>query len=410
VLGPDGTVQDQDSGFDPRLAADLPATIEALLAGKSTADDAKNRYRQLVEEYDRAIQEPPASSSVVPLPQAKIAPHDDPKSLRLCRLWNCGEMRAPGNILVVDDSRVPKTGPKLLVLDGPHTVVELSTAGKVIARHELAIPQEAVITFLRTAIDGSGHRYYAGSGSGQQQLYLFDENWKLLVDFPKPDQGQHAGIGDVQLVDLLGGGKPTLAVGYWQLVGVQGVSLEGHRLWSDRSMANVLRLATSAADAKGRRRLLCTNSRGSLVPVDAEGKPGAEWLLPGLMLETVLSCDTADKHATQICALARNTRLELLAVGLGPGGEDLWHYPLSQTIYTTPVEQLATIPLGKDGRQWLIAGPDGSINILAFDGKPTESFHYGAALTGLAAAEAGNETLLLVSTAGHVEAWQVEPK
>jgi hypothetical protein len=66
--------------------------------------------------------------------------------------------------------------------------------------------------------------------------------------------------------------------------------------------------------------------------------------------------------------------------------------------------------LGKDGRQWLIAGPDGSINILAFDGKPTESFHYGAALTGLAAAEAGNETLLLVSTAGHVEAWQVEPK
>ena len=189
VLGPDGTVQNQDSGFNPRLAADLPVTIEALLAGKSTADDAKNRYKQLVEEYNRAIQEPPAPTSVVPLPQAKIAPHDEPKSLQLTRRWNCGELKAPGNILVVEDPRDAKAEPKLLVLDGPRTVVELSRDGKILARHELAIPQQAVVTFLRTAVDGAGHRYFAGSASGQQQLFLFDADWKLLLDFPKADQG-----------------------------------------------------------------------------------------------------------------------------------------------------------------------------------------------------------------------------
>jgi thiol-disulfide isomerase/thioredoxin/outer membrane lipoprotein-sorting protein len=410
VLGPDGTVQNQDSGFNPRLEADLPVTIEALLAGKSTADDAKNRYKQLVEEYNRAIQEPPAPTSVMPLPQATIAPHDEPKSLKLTRRWNCGELKAPDNILVVEDPRDAKAGPKLLVLDGPRTVVELSRDGKILARHELAIPQQAVVTFLRTAVDAAGHRYFAGSASGQQQFFLFDADWKLLLDFPKADQGAHAGIGDVQLVDLAGNGKLTLAVGYWQVVGVQNVSLDGQRIWTDRSMENVLRLATGPADAKGHRRLLCTNSRGSLVPLNFEGKPEAEWLLPGLMLETVLSDDSVVSRPTQICALARNTRLEQLAVGLGPSGEELWHYPMSQAIYTTPIEPLATIPLAHSGRQWLIAGPDGSINLVAFDGKPVDSFHYGAALTGLNGARFGDETLLLVSTTGHVEAWKVEQK
>jgi thiol-disulfide isomerase/thioredoxin len=410
VVGPDGSLQNQDAGFNPRLAADLPVTIEALLSGKSTSDDAKRRYKQSVEDYERAIHEPPAPSKVVALPQAKIAPHDEPKSLHLTRRWSCGELKAPGNILVVEEPQDAKAEPKLLVLDGPHAVVELSREGKVLARHELAIPSQAVVTFLRTAVDRAGHRHFAGSASGQQQLFLFDADWKLQLEFPKADQGSHAGIGDVQLVDMAGDGNPILAVGYWQLVGAQGISLDGQRIWTDRSMENVLRLAPGPKDAKGRRRLLCTNSRGSLVPLDAEGKPQAEWLLPGLMLETVLAADSSGSGPPQICALARNTGLEQLAVGLGPSGEDLWHYPMSQTIYTTPIEPLATISLTSSDRQWLIAGPDGSVNIVAFDGKPLDSYHYGAALTGLAGARFGDETLLLVSTAGHVEAWRVEPK
>ena len=80
-----------------------------------------------------------------------------------------------------------------------------------------------------------------------------------------------------------------------------------------------------------------------------------------------------------------------LAVGLGPGGEDLWHYPMSQAIYTTPIEQLATIPLGETVRQWLIAGPDGSINIVSFDGKPTRQLSLRPALTGLAAARSATK-------------------
>ncbi len=408
VLGPDGTLQDQDSGFNPRLAADLPATIDSLLAGKSTADAAREHYKQISDDYARAIQEPPTPASVVQLPQAKITPRDEPKSLQLTPAWDCNSLHAPGNILVVTDLRDAKAAPRLFVLDGAHAVVELDRDGKILARHELAIPEQAIVTFLRTTVDGQGKRYFAGSGSGQQQLFLFDADWKLLTAFPQADQGSHAGIGDVQLVDLAGDGKPIIAVGYWQLVGVQGVSLDGHRIWSDRSMENVLRMTTSAADAKGHRRLLCTNSRGSLVSIDASGKPvpGAEWILPGVMLETVFSAESPD-YLTHICALGRNTRLEQLAVGLGPSGEDLWHYPISQTIYTTPVEAISTIALTPQTSAWLVAGPDGSVNIVGFDGKPIDSFHYGMALTGLAAAPFGDETLLLVSSVGHVSALRV---
>ena len=127
-------------------------------------------------------------------------------------------------------------------------VVELDGQGKIVARHELEIPQDAVINFLRTAQDAAGHRYYAGSASGQQQLFLFDSNWKLLTAFPDLSLGKHAGIGDVQFIDFDGQGDVKLAVGYWGLVGVQIVSLEGKRLASDRSMQFVLRMAASPRD------------------------------------------------------------------------------------------------------------------------------------------------------------------
>jgi thiol-disulfide isomerase/thioredoxin len=411
VLGPDGTVQDQEVGLNPKLATDLPAVIEALLAGKSTAADAKARAEQLTAEYERAIQEPPvrAESSVEPLPDVKIVARDEPHNMKLAHRWATTDIKNPGNILVVDDAKNPQAPPRIFVLEGAHTVVELNGAGQTVGRHELAIPQQAIVNFLRTAVDAAGKRYYAGSASGQQQLFLFDEKWTPLVRFPSEDQGTHAGIGDVQFVDLEGKGEPVLSVGYWGLVGVQGVSLTGKRLWTDRSMQYVLRLAAGGRNAKGQRRLLCTNSRGSLVPIDATGAPEPEWLLPGLMLETVASSE-AGNGETDVCALASNLKREPLVVGVGPHGEDQWHYPLPRGIYRTPIEPITSARLIGLKRHWLIASPDGAIHFVAGDGTPLDSFHYGQALGGLAGARVGDEALLIVANARGVEAWKVEPK
>jgi thiol-disulfide isomerase/thioredoxin len=410
VLGPDGTLQDQEVGLNPKLATDLPAVIDALLAGKSTAAEAKARAEQVTAEYERAIQEPPvrAESQVEALPVVKVAARDEPRHVKLSRRWATTDIKNAGNILVVEDPKNPNS-PMILVLEGAHTVVELNAAGQTVARHELVIPQQAIVNFVRTAVDGAGKRYYAGSASGQQQLFLFDENWAPAVRFPSAEIGEHAGIGDVQFVDFEGKGSPILGVGYWGLVGVQGVSLAGKRLWTDRSMQYVLRLAASGRDAKGERRLLCTNSRGSLVPIDGAGSPQPEWLLPGLMLEIVASSETGTGD-TNVCAIASNLKRDPVLVGIGPSGEDLWHYPLPRGIYQTPIEPINSAALIGPKRHWLIASPDGSIHFVGGDGTPLDMFHYGQALSGLGGARAGDESLLIVATPKSVEAWKVEPK
>ena len=407
VLGPDGTVQDYQVGLNPRLAAELPATIDALIAGQSIAAQVKQQAEERVAEYERRIQTRD-ETKVEALPDTKIAPRDEPHSIKLTCRWINKELKNPGNLLVVEDPRC-QAAAAAVGARRAHTVVELDGQGKIVARHELAVPQDAVVNFLRTAIDGAGHRYFAGSASGQQQLFLFDGNWKLLTAFPDLELGKHAGIGDVQFIDFDGKGDVKLAVGYWGLVGVQIVSLEGKRLASDRSMQFVLRLAAGPLDETGQRHVLCTNSRGSIVPIDGAGQPGLEWLLPGLMLETIGSTDLRPA-VRPLFALASNLQREPLAVGLGPRGQDLWHYPLPSGIYRTPVEPLTSAQLIGPQRHWLIAAADGSIHLVAADRAPLESFHYGAALTGLAGVRVGDESFLIVATPGSVEAWRVDPK
>ena len=248
VIGPDGTVQYNEVGWNPELASELPTVIDAILADKSTWEDAKRRGDGRMADYERKIQEPPAPVAVVEnLPDTKILPRDEPTSLKLSKAWEITELKSPGNFLIV---AADGGEPKVLVLDGPRTVVELTREGTIAARHPLQIPEQAVISFLRTTVDSQGHRFYAGSASGQQQVFLFDADWKLLLAFPSADQPKHAGIGDVQFVDLDRSGSPKLAIGYWGLVGVQQISLDGKRLWSDRSMEFVLSLAEGGADSK----------------------------------------------------------------------------------------------------------------------------------------------------------------
>ncbi len=405
VIGPDGTVQHNEVGWNPELANELPTVIDAILAGKSTWEDAKKRSDGRLADYQRKIQEPPAPvTSVENLPATKILPRDAPTKFVVAKAWETTELKSPGNFLVVDAGDATK----LFVMDGPRTVVELTSDGKIAARHELQIPEQAVTSFLRTTVDGQGHRYYAGSASGQQQVFVFDSDWKLLLAFPPTDQPKHAGIGDVQFVDLDHSGTPKLAVGYWGLVGVQQVGLDGKRLWSDRSMEFVLSLAESPTGPNGARHLICANSRGTLVPLDAAGAPGAEWHVSGLLFETVVPSKT--NNAGSFCAVASNAEGTPVAVGLGPIGEEQWRYPLPSGIFRTPIEKVASANLVGDGRQWLIAGADGSIHVVDQDGKPVDHFHYGEPLTGLAGVRFGDDHLLLVSTAKGLTAWRIAAK
>ena len=403
---------------------ELPSTRQTTLEG---VDGPVSNVVSTIEFQDADFKPPtgqeaftfeiPKDAKIVErleVQSANIAVASEPTSLKLTKLWTAADVKNPGNILVLDDGPEPK----ILAIDGWRTVVELDRNGKTIARHDLDVPNDAIVCVLRTATDRAGKRYYVGSADRQPQVHLFDENWKRLLSFPRSEDATSDGIGDVQVADLDGSGKLQLYVSYWGEVGVQGVSLDGNRLWSDRSMQYVLHTGVTEPDAQGKRELLCSHIRGTIVPLNFNGKLEKEIKLGEKHVNYIAAKGMAGMPGPSYCALTGSITDDNTAVGFTLDGKELWNYPLPAGVHGRPIEIITSADLTSDAtRQWLIAGADGSVHIVAADGKPVDKFNSGSELAGLAGAKFGDKHLLLVSKVldkaegdakGTLEAWLVE--
>jgi peroxiredoxin len=392
LIGPDGTLQDFESGPLPNLAASLPQKIEDLLAGKN-----------LSAECLKKLQENAPPSPI------QEAPRSEPKTFRRTLLWRCPDVKLPGNILVLQDPNAP---PRLAVVDGlSNAIVEVGTDGKPLATHPLQLdPKQEMITNLRATTDAKGNRWIAAFAGSYQRCFLFDKDWKQVLAYPADAlEHPHAGISDVALGDLDGDGTPEMYVAYWGVVGVQAVSLEGKLLWPNRSVSNVASLAIGPADEKGHRTLICANGDGTLVALDAKGQRVAEASVPNFPLRCLIDAELAGSGAVQWCGLSMPKPGETAAVGLNLDGKLLWQYKLPPGMPTKPVEKIVPGRLSPSGPGlWMLPCPDGSLHFLAADGKLLDRFNYGAAAQGLATVEAAGRMLLIVASADALEAWKIE--
>lgn len=404
ILGADGKLQDYEVGFKETLAADLPVKLKKLLAGK-------NLYEEKFAAYEAGGKLQPTGPVVT---AAEIAEHSEPKQLKLTKLWKYDALERAGNVLVAP----AKDGDdQMFVLDNWKAVVELAADGSVKARHELELPKEpeGIVSFLRTAVDADGKRYFAGSAASLSQAHLFDDGWKTLLNFPSADAKR--AVADVQLADLDGDGRPELVLGYgWGEAGVESVSVAGERLWMNDSVKDVLRLAVSGPDEQGRRGLLATSLQGAITPIDSAGQSGKPIVLDGRFVRLVFSADLDGDGQTEICAITQNKLADGqlgpdVAMGLGPNGEELWTYDLPAGVPRDgAIEMVAWGKLlpGEAG-QWLVAGADGSIHILSAKGEPIDRFNYGAPLSGVGAAQVDGRPVLLISSQQSLEAFEIEP-
>jgi hypothetical protein len=297
---------------------------------------------------------------------------------------------------------------KIIANSGFKHVAEVSADGKLLGRHECKIPDTDVIGYLRTAVGKDGSRYYVGlaSASTQKQVHLFDESWQLVRSIP--EVRDHAGIADLQLADLDGDGQFELNVAYWGVVGVHGVSLDGRRLWANRSMEHAFRLAVAGPDADGRRMLLCAHSQGTLIPIDWQGNAGKPIAVGDKFIRSILSADLNGDGQPELLGLSPISATDEVAVGISPAGGELWSYPLPRGVHENPIEMVTSGKLVGGRGQWILAGADGSVHILEADGRPLDRFHYGTALTGIAVAEIAGKPVLLIATKQGIDAWRVE--
>lgn len=402
---------------------EMPAThLTQILEAQGPVKNATLRVEfhhaqlnQPVSEAAFTFEVPENTSIVTSLaetPPTPIAPRTEPAKLKLTKRWTAEGLKNPGNILVVEG----EPAPRVFVIDGIHTVVELDHEGKTVARHELDIPEENAISTLRTAVDKSGKRYFVAMAAGQPQLFLFDENWNKLLSFPRPEDQATSNVGDVQIVDLDADGTPELYVGYWGDLGLQKVSLDAGQV--QREPLNfVLRLATTEPDAEGRRRLLGTNSMGTIAAMSSDFKREKDIAIPNQPLHTIAAADLEGRGQNHYVGLVGSPTYDNTLLGVDLDGRELWSYVLPKGVHGRPIEMIAFGDVADSGTaEWIIAGPDGSIHILDSEGNLIDKFNHGAALAGVNATKVGDDRVFLISSVfekptdagvGTLEAWTI---
>jgi outer membrane lipoprotein-sorting protein len=406
LVGKNGVIEDNEIGLNPQLVDELPRRIDRLAAGESLVSDARSRYAERVRKFEQAQQAAGGGGeTAATLPQAKIAPAREPQHLKMKRLWRSTDVAKPGYVLTTAGTGPPR----IVVADGLRSVAELDSAGKLVRKIDLDLPTsptEAIVGFWRTAVDKQGRRLFVGSASAQQQLHVFDADFKRLLSFP---EGTHAGISDVQVGDLDGDGEPELLVGYWGVVGVQGVKLDGTRIWSNRRLPeNVLRLAVTPLTPLGKRRLLCNTGLMTLAVLDERGESLIEMPIGGRSLRLVAAADLRGDGATALCGVATLGPGNDSAVGFDVSGAELWNYPLPPGVHPAPELQNEMIVSGKllpnEPGMWIFAGADGTVHLVGGDGRAIDVFAWGEPLHGLAVAEFADGPALVIADGKGVSA------
>ena len=423
VLTPTGTVADVLLGHDHQVANDLSAILAAVAAGTPTGPLLRDRFETRLRDYRELLEKVAGGGAVERIPPQQITPRRQPDRFKLVRAWRAEGVAMPGNVVCFDDGGAGR----IVALDGWRTVVVLDPSGRELARHELDMPADAAVGFLRTAIDSAGTRWWLGGNRGGQQVFVFDEAWKLHASYPAWESPAHAGIRTAQLVDLNDDGAPEIVVGYYGTVGVQAASLDGHRLWRERSFDTVLDVVPDAPHQEGSRGLVCVNGHGRLVPVTMEGKgaearpvegagqgPGEGRKQPDWSaspaVASLFAGPVAPNGEWAFLGLASPSVGKNMAVGLGPLPDMFWELNLPDGVHRDgPIEPVAWADLlGTPRRQWLIAAPDGSVTIAWADGRVVDRYRHGAPLVGIGGYRDGNEGFIVIATRDSLEGYRVD--
>lgn len=415
ILNSEGIVQAYHLGSAPDLVDRLGSTLEKLLSGVNLVDEEKAGFEKMKNELARLVAES-AKHGLFTFPveeitaagTAQAASASQPKHLRLTQLFRCTSVKSPGNLLIV---KTPDQEPTIYVVENGNTATELSWDGHVKTKHPLKPIPPDKIDFLRTALDSQGTRFFAAWSLGSQRLYFLDKSLAPLSHYPADDSPPHDGVADVHLVDLQGDGTVEAVVGFLGLVGVHTVTLDGKRVWANRTAAAAFRVGILEPDADQHRSILATNTtRGSAVQISHDGQRLREIIVPGRTIAWLATADLNGDGRYELCGLDPKDYGQVEAFGFNFDGEELWSYKLPKGMSEYPVEQVVhgrLVP-NQNTQQWIIVGADGSLHILDVNGQPVDQFNVGELITGVAAAEVSGKPALVVATPQAVIAWSVE--
>jgi hypothetical protein len=407
ILDEKGRVQMVWVGGNPQLADQIGQIVARLKMGSDLAAEIVAQHERERKQYDELVARGgPEPGEVIELPEAVIRQRSQPKHLKLTELWSCRELKSPGNFLIVNEQGQP---PRVFVLEGWRTITELGDGGKIAKRHTLELPEQAAITFARTTKTAPGQRLFVAAATSSPQLHVFDASWQRLFSYPPEDQAPLA-VTDLALADVNDAdGQPEVLAANVSEIGLVAVGLDGKPAWRNAALANVFSVAVTPPNDVGTWGILLAGDRGAVLRVNRFGREEPELKFGQWPIVRLLAAGEPGATQAAFLGLSSNPQGQPVAVGITADMKEAWNYPLPAGAHQRPIEPLVwgNLLAGRQGEWWL-AGADGSIHVVSEDGELFDSFNYGAALTGLAAARLGDQAVLLVATDEGVTAWKVE--
>jgi hypothetical protein len=406
VLDGQSRVQIFQVGGNPNLADQLVQIVQRLKRGADLAAEIVAQHERDRKQYEELVAHGgPEPGQVFELPEAVIRKRSEPEKLKLKELWTCRELRSPGNILVVEE---PNHAARLFVVEGWRTMTELGADGKVVARHALEIPEQALVTYARPARNKAGQSIFAAAAPLGPQVFLFDADWRPLRTFPAPDEAPLA-VADLSWADVGNAdGEPDLLVANVGEIGLAAVDTSGKALWRNRAFANATSVAVSRPDDTGSWGIFLTGEPGTVLRVNRYGHEETPQAVGNWPIGRLVAARFPGGKQARFLGLSATAQGEPFAVGITSELKEAWNYPLPKGAHQRPIDTVTSSNLlpGRQGEWWL-AGPDGSIHVISEDGEFHDSFYYGAALAGLAATSLGEHNVLLVATEEGVAAWKI---
>lgn len=407
VLDKRGCVQIFQSGGSPELADQLVAIVERLQRGDDLAGGIVTEHRREREKYDQLLARGgPEPGELVEIPEAVIRQRSEPAKIQIKPLWMC-ELENAGNIVVAAAANAPSN---LFVLSGGRTAVEIAADGKLAAKYPLPIPEQAAITYVRTAVDKGGQRFFVGSSPLAPQFFLFDEQWKLVLAYPPPDQAPLA-VADLNLVDLDDDGNLEILVAGAGGAGVVSISPRGELRWRNAKTPNALSLAVTTPDDVGSRSIFATgDEKGAVARINRYGNEESPTTVGTWQIMRIFGGQFPGQGPAPLLGLAANAKNEPFVVGLSNELSEKWNYPLPLGVHQVPIEPVTSSQvLPNYTGEWWIAGPDGSVHLITANGQLFDSFFTGTPLTGLAAATLNEKPTLIAASPHGLTAWELQP-
>ena len=412
VLGDQSRIEFARALSDDNWFEDLRAALDRVHRGENVALEMQLEYQKFLEDYHRQLTAVSAADLInagaVAEPKA-LAHTNAPghsstsrdmlkapdSSLQAVLQWSNREFQRAGNVLI-NSRNSPAT---ILVFDGWRTLVELDLDGHLVARHELKLPDQAAVSCLRVAQSKRdpavpARTAFAAFSVHGDQVYLFDDDWKLIAALPDPEF-QHDGIRDVQIGVLVPDGPEQVIVSF---VNDRGCFIfdSANRTTRQISTEQVDSLAAVAGKL-----LYCNAGNMGLLGGDAPSTAAPV----GASFQRLLAAES--KTQTSICLTATDRENNWSVIGMGSDLKIDWQLPIGSQLFESEIEPLAMCRNDAGVFVLGLADANGSVNLLSVRGDYLGQFSSQSAMTGIGLIEQNNELQLLVSTAEGLSSYRM---